>query len=108
VCIGLNEPDAQARQCVTARALPVSRAALTTKVFQDGLASDAQFKVFADLLPSVRGRSFPALPSITAIRGAIDTTLKEVIGGKTSARSALAELQRLTQPMLDQDVRMGG
>jgi multiple sugar transport system substrate-binding protein len=108
VLLWLNAPEQQARQCVQSTTLPVSKAALNSSYYQDAIRNDPQYKVFVDIVPAMKGRSFPGMPSHDANRAAIQRVIREIFSGKVGLRAALTELQRETQQMLDQDLRTLG
>jgi ABC-type glycerol-3-phosphate transport system substrate-binding protein len=107
VALWLNAPLAQARQCIAATVVPVSKGAYSAKELQDYLRTDAQFKGFVDVASLGRPARFPSLPSYAVIvNQTITPGLKEIYGQKVGAREGLTELQRVTQQQLEQDLKL--
>ena len=99
-----NAPHAQAQACIRANAIPVSKAAMNDKEFQDYLKTDPPYKALVDVAPY--GWRWPALPSYAKINGAIDTHVGAILRREVSISGGLANAQRDAQQALDDDVKL--
>ena len=100
----MTAPRQQVHTCIKANAIPISKAALNDKEFQDYLASDPPYKALADLAPY--GWRWPLLPSFAKINGAIDTHVGAILRREVSISGGLANAQREGQLALDEDVKL--
>lgn len=100
----LNAPRAQALNCVRANLIPVSKAAMNAKEFQDVLKDDPAYKALVDLAPY--NWRWPALPSFASINGAIDTHVGAILRREVSISGGLANAQREGQVALDEDAKL--
>jgi len=99
-----NAPHAQAQFCIQSINIPVSKATLESKVFQDFTKAEPAFKGFADLAPY--GWRWPALPSYAKINAAVDTTVQTIIRQEIGIKAGLAQIQREAQTLLDEDLKL--
>ena len=99
-----NAPHAQAQFCIQSINIPVSKATLESKVFQDYTKAEPAFKGFADLAPY--GWRWPALPSYAKINAAVDTTVQTIIRQEIGIKAGLAQIQREAQTLLDEDLKL--
>ena len=100
----MNGPHAQAQMCIKATSIPVSKAAMDSRELQDYLKTDPQFKGFVDLAPY--GWRWPPLPSYGKITAAIQTHVDTILRKEQGIKAALANAQRETQLLLDEDVKL--
>ena len=102
----MNSPEAQAKACIAATMIPVSKAAANSKELQDHLKTDQQHKAFVDVALQGRSARFPSLPSYQKIvNETITPGLAEIFGQKISVRDGLTSIQQRTQVLLDDDVK---
>ena len=86
--------------------MPISKTGNQSKELAAYLKTDPQFKVFVDTAPTVRSPRFPALPSYDKIVvQTINPALADIYGQKIAVVDALTEMQRLTQQVLDEDLK---
>jgi multiple sugar transport system substrate-binding protein len=100
----ITAPKQQAQHCIKANAIPVSKAVMSDKDFQDYLAKDPAYKVFIDLAPN--NWRWPLMPSYAKINGAIDTHVGAILRREVSISAGLANAQREGQLALDEDVKL--
>lgn len=99
----MNAPAAQSQFCIRSINIPVSKATLDSKEFQDYSRSNPAFKGFADLAPS--GWRWPALPSYAKINKAIDDGVIAIMREEVGAKAGLTRMQQEAQTLLDEDLR---
>jgi multiple sugar transport system substrate-binding protein len=99
-----NAPSAQARFCVQSINIPVSKATLDSKEFQDYAKANPEFKGFADLAPY--GWRWPSLPSYAKINTAVDNGVVAIVRQDVGAKAGLAQIQKEAQALLDEDVKL--
>lgn len=100
----ITAPKQQSLHCIKANAIPVSKAVMADKDFQDYLAKDAPYKAMVDLAPY--GWRWPLMPSYAKINGAIDTHVGKILRREVSISAGLANAQREGQLALDEDVKL--
>jgi sn-glycerol 3-phosphate transport system substrate-binding protein len=100
----MNAPLAQAQFCIRSINIPVSKATLESKEFQDYARNDPPFKGFADLAPF--GWRWPALPSYAKINAAVDNNVQAIIRQDIGVKAGLAKMQQEAQALLDEDLRL--
>jgi ABC-type glycerol-3-phosphate transport system substrate-binding protein len=100
----ITAPKQQALHCIKANAIPISKAAMSDKEFQDYLKTDAPYKALVDLAPN--GWRWPLMPSFAKINGAIDTHVGAILRREVSISAGLANAQREGQLALDEDVKL--
>ncbi|MGH2351446.1 MAG: extracellular solute-binding protein [Chloroflexota bacterium] len=100
----LTAPRQQVHHCLTANAIPISKAALNDKELQDYLKTDPPYKALVDLAPY--GWRWPALPSFAKINGPIDTHVGAILRREVSISAGLDNAQREAQQALDEDVKL--
>ena len=100
-----SSTPAQLQMALTGTMFPISSTALQDKSFQDYLAKDPQYKVYADELPYT-GRA-PSLPSFQKFTDTLGAALLDAYAGKTTPSDAHASAQPLLQGILDNDLKQG-
>jgi multiple sugar transport system substrate-binding protein len=104
VALWNNAPYAQAKFCIQSINIPVSKATLEAKDFQDYAKANPEFKGFADLAPY--GWRWPSLPSYAKINAAADNGVVAIVRQDIGAKAGLAQMQKETQTLLDEDVKL--
>jgi ABC-type glycerol-3-phosphate transport system substrate-binding protein len=106
VVMWMNGPYAQPRIAMKANVMPVHKPAYESKELQDYLKTEPLVKAFMDLMPAIRPGRFAPLPSYDKMVGEmINPALKQLYEQKVSVRNGLADLQRLAQQLLDEDLK---
>jgi ABC-type glycerol-3-phosphate transport system substrate-binding protein len=82
--------------------LPVTKSASTSSAYNQLLATDRQWKQFAEMFQYTD--ILPAIPSYDDMATIRDDMMTKVYTGKDSVRNALAEAERQTQLLLDADL----
>jgi multiple sugar transport system substrate-binding protein len=100
----MNAPHAQAQFCIRSINIPVSKATLESKEFQDYAKGDPAFKGFADLAPF--GWRWPALPSYAKINAAVDDNVQAIVRQDVGVKAGLTKMQQEAQALLDEDLRL--
>jgi len=100
-----SSAPAQLQMALTGTMFPINGTALLDKSYQDYLAKDPQYKVFADELPNT-GRA-PTLPSFQKFTDTLGAALLDAYAGKKTPGDAHAAAQPLLQGVLDQDLKQG-
>jgi sn-glycerol 3-phosphate transport system substrate-binding protein len=104
VALWNNAPAAQAKFCIQSINIPVSKATLDSKEFQDYAKANPEFKGFADLAPY--GWRWPSLPSYAKINAAVDNGVVAIVRQDVGAKAGLAQIQKEAQALLDEDVKL--
>jgi multiple sugar transport system substrate-binding protein len=99
-----NAPLAQSKFCIQSINIPVSKATLESKEFQDYSKANPDFKGFADLAPN--GWRWPALPSYAKINAAVDNGVQAIIRQDIGVKAGLTKLQQEAQTLLDEDLKL--
>jgi multiple sugar transport system substrate-binding protein len=100
----MNAPYAQTQFCIRSINIPVSKATLESKEFQDYARANPAFKGFADLAPY--GWRWPALPSYAKINKVADDGVIAIMKEEIGAKAGLARIQQEAQTLLDEDLRL--
>lgn len=100
----MNAPHAQAQFCIKSINIPVSKATLESKEFQEYTSKEPAFKGFADLAPF--GWRWPSLPSYAKINAAADNNVQAIIRQDIGIKAGLAKMQMEAQTLLDDDLRL--
>ena len=100
----ITAPKQQAQHCIKSNVIPVSKAAMNDKDFQEYLKTDPPYKALVDLAPY--NWRWPLLPSYAKINGAIDTHAGAILRREVSISAGLANAQREGQLALDEDVKL--
>jgi multiple sugar transport system substrate-binding protein len=100
----MNAPYAQTQFCIRSINIPVSKATLDSKEFQEYAKANPAFKGFADLAPY--GWRWPALPSYAKISKVADDGVVAIMREEVGAKAGLARIQQEAQAMLDDDLRL--
>ncbi len=100
----MNAPYAQTQFCIRSINIPVSKATLESKEFQEYARANPAFKGFADLAPY--GWRWPALPSYAKISKVADDGVVAIMREEVGAKAGLARIQQEAQTMLDDDLRL--
>jgi ABC-type glycerol-3-phosphate transport system substrate-binding protein len=100
-----SSTPAQLQMALTGTMFPINGIALQDKSYQDYLAKDPQYKVYADELPNT-GRA-PTLPSFQKFTDTLGAALLDACAGKKTPSEAHAATQPLLQGILDQDLKQG-
>lgn len=96
----LMQPERLADWCVTTGYLPVSRAALETKTYQDYLNANPAVLAWVDELNYVR--HFPAVPGYGEMLGVFQQAIDQARQGENDAYSILSSLQDKAQAILNE------
>jgi multiple sugar transport system substrate-binding protein len=104
VGLWMNAPQAQTQFCIRSINIPVSKATLESKEFQEYARANPAFKGFADLAPY--GWRWPALPSYARINKAADDGVIAIVREELGAKAGLTRIQQETQAILDEDLRL--
>src|SRR5262249_60888720 len=104
VALWNNAPFAQAKFCVQSINIPVSKATLEAKEFQDYARANPAFKGFADLAPY--GWRWPALPSYAKINKVADDGVVAIMREEVGAKAGLAGIQQEAQALPDEGLRL--
>jgi multiple sugar transport system substrate-binding protein len=99
-----NAPHAQSQFCIQSINIPVSKATLESKEFQEYAKDNPEFKGFADLAPY--GWRWPALPSYAKINAAADNGVQAIIRQDVGVKAGLAQMQQEAQTLLDADLQL--
>ncbi len=100
----MNAPYCQTQFCIRSINIPVSKATLESKEFQEYNRANPAFKGFADLAPY--GLRWPALPSFAKISKAVDDGVIAIMREEVGAKAGLAKIQQEMQTLLDEDLRL--
>ena|GEM_PF-574031 len=98
--------EGQLTMALTGTMFPINRAAQQDKSYQDYLAKDPQYKVFADELPNT-GRA-PAMPSFDKFMTTLGQALLDAYALKKDVSAAHVAAQPVLQSILDDDLRQSG
>jgi maltose-binding protein MalE len=100
----MNAPYAQTQFCIRSINIPVSKATLDAKEFQEYAKANPAFKGFSDLAPY--GWRWPALPSYAKISKVADDGVVAIMREEVGAKAGLARIQQEAQALLDEDLRL--
>ncbi len=100
----MNSPGPQTQFCIRSINIPVSKATLESKEFQEYSRNNPAFKGFADLAPY--GWRWPALPSYAKINKVADDGVISIMREEIGARAGLTKMQQEAQTLLDDDLRL--
>lgn len=102
----MNSPTFQVSATVRNFLIPVSKATLEHKDFQQALVKDPVFKVFADQAPYAW--RIPTFPSERESENALGEFIKKALLNEIGINEALTEGQRAAQLILDEDLKRSG